>query len=125
MITVFSLHFDVEYIAFVIADCSALYIEFCGSCLLFIVLSGNTTAYPTLFSFFDPSVYALTCGLYFSSNNLVVFAWYLRLLGIFDCLILAGLWRVQNQICFGLFLSMVVCNNVVKVSICRNISLFV
>jgi hypothetical protein len=75
MITVFFLQF-----AFIIADCSALYIEFCGSCFLFIVLYGNTTAYPTLSSFFDPSVYALTCSLYFSSNNLVVSAWNLRLL---------------------------------------------
>jgi hypothetical protein len=30
---------------------SALYIEFCGNCLLFIVLSLSTTAYP-IFSFF-------------------------------------------------------------------------
>jgi hypothetical protein len=28
IITVFSLYFDVDYIAFIIADCSALYIEF-------------------------------------------------------------------------------------------------
>jgi hypothetical protein len=77
MITVFSLHFDVEYISFIVVDCSALYIEFCGS---FVVFSGYTTAYPTFSSFFDPSVYAVTCSLYFSSNNLVVTAWNLRLL---------------------------------------------
>jgi hypothetical protein len=80
MITVFSLHFDVEYISFIVADCYALYIEFCGSFLLFVVLSGNTTAYPTFSSFFYPSVYAVTCSLYFSSINLVVSAWNLRLL---------------------------------------------
>jgi hypothetical protein len=83
MITVFSLLFDVEYIAFIIADCSALQIEFFGSCLLFIVLSGNTTAYSTFSYFFDSSVYALTSSLYFSFNNLVVSAWNLRLIDAF------------------------------------------
>jgi hypothetical protein len=39
----------------------------------------------------------------------------LFLFGIFDCLVFAGLCRVKNQNCFGLFLSMVVCNIVVKV----------
>jgi hypothetical protein len=113
MITVFSWHCDLEYITFIIDDCSALYIEFCGSCLLFIVFSGNTTAYPTFSSFFHLTVYALTSSLLFSFNNLVVSA------RIFDFLILAGLCRVQNQICFGLFLSMMVCNIVVKVQLCR------
>jgi hypothetical protein len=78
MITVTSLQFDVEYIAFIIADCYALYIEFRASCLLFIVLSGKTTAFPSFSSFFESFVYALTCSLYFSFNNLVVSAWNLR-----------------------------------------------
>jgi hypothetical protein len=57
IITFGSSFFHVLYIAFMIADCSLLYIEFCGCIFLFIVCSSHTTVYPTYSSFLNPSVF--------------------------------------------------------------------